>query len=77
MFCSRFVNIVVVCFIVAAPVSWAIVNSYLATFAHRCPMYWWVFVLAFVAVLAVTIGVVVLRSWNAATADPADALKTE
>ena len=77
MFCSRFVKIVVVCFVVAAPVSWAIVNSYLATFAHRCPMYWWVFALAFVAVLAVTIGVVVLRSWNAATADPADALKTE
>ena len=77
MFCSRFVKIVVVCFVVAVPVSWAIVNSYLATFAHRCPMYWWVFALAFVAVLAVTIGVVVLRSWNAATADPADALKTE
>ena len=35
------------------------------------------FALALVAVMAVTVGVVVLRSWNAATADPADALKTE
>ena len=77
MFCSRFVKIVLVCFAVAVPVSWLIVDRYLATFAHRCPMYWWVFVLALVAVLAVTIGVVVVRSWKAATADPAEALKTE
>ncbi len=77
MFSSRFVKIVLICFAVAAPVSWIIVNRYLATFAHRCPMYWWVFALALVAVMAVTVGVVVLRSWNAATADPAEALKTE
>ena len=77
MFCSRFVKIVLVCFAVAAPISWIIVDRYLATFAHRCPMYWWVFALALVAVLAVTIGVVVIRSWKAATADPANALKTE
>ncbi len=77
MFCSRFVKIVLVCFAVAAPISWVIVDRYLATFAHRCPIYWWVFALALVAVLAVTIGVVVIRSWKAATADPADALKTE
>jgi len=77
MFSTRFVMIVLVCFAVAAPVSWIIVNRYLATFAHHCPMYWWVFVLALTAVMAVTVGVVVLRSWNAATADPAEALKTE
>lgn len=77
MFCSRFVKIVLICFAVAAPIGWVIVDHYLATFAHRCPMYWWVFALALVAVLAVTIGVVVIRSWKAATADPANALKTE
>ena len=77
MFCSRFVKIVLICFAVAAPIGWVIVDRYLATFAHRCPMYWWVFALALVAVLAVTIGVVVIRSWKAATDDPANALKTE
>lgn len=77
MFCSRFVKIVLVCFVLAAPLSWLIVNRYLATFAHRCPMYWWVFVLALLAVLSVTVLVVVLRSWRAATAHPAEALKTE
>ena len=77
MFSSRFVKIVLVCFAVAAPISWMIVDRYLATFAHRCPVYWWVFAIALVAVMGVTVGVVVLRSWNAATADPAEALKSE
>ena len=77
MFCSKFVKIVLICYAVAAPLSWIITDRYLATFANRCPMYWWVFALALVAVLAVTIGVVVIRSWKAATADPANALKTE
>ena len=40
-------------------------------------MHWWVFALALLAVLAVTAGVVVVRSWKATTADPAEALKTE
>ena len=77
MFCSRFVKIVLVCFAVAAPVSWIIVDRYLATFAHRCPMHWWVFAIALLAVLLVTVGVVVLRSCKSATADPAEALKAE
>ena len=77
MFCSRFVRIVLLCFAVAAPISWVIVDSYFATFAHRCPIYWWVFAFALVAVLTITIGVVVVRSWKAATADPANALKIE
>lgn len=77
MFCSRFVRIVLICFVVAAPLSWLIVNRYLSGFAHRCPIHWWVFALALLAVLAVTVGVVLLRSWRAATADPADALKSE
>ena len=77
MFAGRFVKIVLVCFAIGGPVAWVIVNRYLATFAHRCPMYWWVFAGALIAVLAVTVGVVILRSWHAATADPAESLKTE
>lgn len=77
MFCSRFVKIVLVCFAVAAPMSWLIVNNYYSTFAYRSPIYWWVFVVAFLVVLVITVGVVIFRSWSAATADPVDALKTE
>ena len=77
MFAGRFVRIVLICYAVAAPAGLIIVHRYLATFAHRCPIYWWVFALSLLSVLAVTVGVVVLRIWKAATADPAEALKAE
>lgn len=77
MFCSKFVEIVTVCFVIAIPVSWFVTDSYLKGFAYRISIHWWVFALAFAGVLAVTIGVVILRSWNAATSDPADTLRKE
>ena len=77
MFCSRFVKIVLICFVVAAPISYYIVSQYLKTFAHRIPIYWWVFVLALIAVMFVTLCVVVVQTWKAATADPIDSIKTE
>ena len=77
MFCSRFVKIVLICFVVAAPISYYIVSQYLKTFAHRIPIYWWVFALALIAVMFVTLCVVVIQTWKAATADPVDSIKTE
>lgn len=77
MFNAKYLRIVVVCFVMAAPVSWYIVDSYLKGFAYRMPVYWWVFALAFLAVLAVTVCVVTLRCLSAATSDPAESIKTE
>ncbi len=77
MFNVKFVRIVLICFVVAAPLSWFIMDRYLEDFAYRVPLYVWVFVLALLAVLAVTVGVVTLRSWRASTQNPVDALRNE
>ena len=77
MFNARFVKIVLACFIVAAPLSLYIVNRYLARFAYRVPVSGWVFVGALAAVLAVTVAVVSLRSYGAASANPVDSIKNE
>ena len=74
---SRYTKIVCGCFIVAAPVAWWVVNSWLQQFASRIPIYWWVFVVAFVIVMGITIGLVTLRSWRAANENPADVVKSE
>ena len=77
MFNSRFVKIVAICFVVAVPVSWWIVNRYLESFAYRSPIRLWVFLAALLAVLAVTVAVVTMRSWSAATENPVKSLKNE
>ena len=77
MFNSRFVKIVLVCFVIAVPVSIVIMRRYLEGFAYKVPLHVWVFALAFVAVLGVTIAVVTLRSLRAATVNPVKSLRNE
>ena len=77
MFNSRFVKIVLVCFVIAVPVSIVIMRHYLEGFAYQVPLYIWVFAIALMAVLAVTIAVVTLRSLRAATVNPVKSLRNE
>ena len=77
MFNSRFVRIVLVCFVIAVPVSIVIMRRYLEGFAYQVPLHWWVFALAFLAVLGVTVAVVTLRSLRAATMNPVRSLRNE
>jgi putative ABC transport system permease protein len=77
MFNSRFVKIVLVCFVIAVPVSIVIMRRYLEGFAYQVPLYVWVFALALVAVLGVTVAVVTLRSLRAATVNPVKSLRNE
>ncbi len=77
MFNSRFVKIVLVCFVIAVPVSVVIMNRYLEGFAYRVPLHIWVFAMSLLAVLAITIAVVTLRSLRAATVNPVKSLRTE
>ncbi len=72
----RYVWIVVGCFVVAAPVAWYITSRWLESFANRIAQPWWLYIAALAVVLAVTVGLVTLRSWRAATENPADVVKS-
>ncbi len=77
MFNMTFVRIVLICFVIAAPLSWFIMDRYLSGFAYRVPLYFWVFLVALIAVLAITVAVVTLRSWGASTQNPVEAIRNE
>ena len=72
----RYVWIVLGCFFVAAPVAWYFTSRWLEQFANRIAMPWWIYLVALVVVLAVTVCLVTLRSWKAATENPADVVKS-
>lgn len=77
MFNTKFIAIITICFLIAAPVSYIVISRYFSTFAYHAPLYWWVFLVALLAVLCLTICIVTLRSWSAATANPVEKLKAE
>ncbi len=73
----RYVVIVTVCFAVAAPIAWYVVNNWLAAFATRIDMPWWAFAVSYLAVAFITVGLVTLRSSRAANENPAGVLSKD
>lgn len=74
---KSFVRIVAVCFVLAAPLAYCGVTSWLGNFTYRTPIHWWVFMIALVLVAAITLLIVTIQSWRVATANPVEALRNE
>lgn len=72
-----YVYIVLICFIITVPIGYYAIGKWLESFAYKTPMYWWVYLLALIVVLAITIVTVTYQSWRSANANPVDSLKTE
>ena len=66
-----------VCFIVAAPSAWFIARKWVEGFTYQCPVHAWIFIVAYAALLAITVGVVTLQSHRAVSKNPVDSIKNE
>ncbi|MDI9522322.1 MAG: hypothetical protein QM237_03545, partial [Bacteroidota bacterium] len=73
----EFVIAVVVSFVIAAPVSYYLIQQWLTGFAYKTALSWWVFALAGLAALLITLVTVSWQSWRAATRNPVEALRYE
>ena len=73
----KYLLIAGVSFVIAAPLAYAIVQRWMSQFAFRTNIPAWLFAVAFVSVLLITLAVVTLQSWSAANANPVDSLKNE
>lgn len=73
----HYVYIVCVCFVLATPVAYVVIQKWLDSFVYKAPVHWWLYVVAFLVVLLITIATVTFQSWRAATDNPVDSLKSE
>ena len=72
-----FIRYIALAFVIAVPVAWYIMHRWLERFAYRTSLDWWIFALAGLAVLLVSVISVSLQSWRAATDNLAKAIKVE
>ena len=63
--------------IIAFPLAWYAMSSWLNTFAYRIDIKWWMFALALIIALFITSFTLGIRAIRSATANPVKALKTE
>lgn len=77
MFNKSYLSILAICFLLGAPAAYYVVGKWLENFAYRTPMYWWVFVLAFVIVAVITMLTVTFQNWHVANENPVKNVKSE
>lgn len=77
LFNRHYLWMVVICFVIAAPLSLWIVHRWMASFAYRAPFTVWIPLAALAAVLVVTAATVTFCSWHTANENPADCVKSE
>mgnify|MGYP003391081319 FL=1 len=74
---GKYVIVSSIGFLLAVPMSVVIMNMWLSRFAYHTDMSVWIFLLAYLIITALTAAVVLLRSYSAASENPAEALKKE
>ena len=72
-----FLKLVVLALLISIPLSWYYLNEWLHTFAYRITISSWMFVLAGVLVLSITLLTVSYQSIKSAIANPIKSLRTE
>ena len=77
MFNKTYIRIVSVCFIISIPIAWMGTQQWLENFAYKTPLHLWVFIVAFLIILSVTIGTVTFRNWQAANENPVNSVQSE
>jgi putative ABC transport system permease protein len=74
---QNFLKLVLVAFVVAVPLAWYALDQWLADFAYRVAMPWWIFALAGLLATVIAMLTISVQSVRAATANPVDSLRSE
>jgi predicted permease len=68
---------IAIAFVIACPVAWYIMNTWLEKFAYKAELSWWIFALSGILALGIALLTVSFQSWKAATTNPVEALRYE
>lgn len=72
-----FLKLVIVSFVLVTPLAWWAMNKWLADFAYRIDIQWWMFAVAGVAAVTIAFLTVSFQSVRAALANPVESLRSE
>jgi putative ABC transport system permease protein len=73
----EFVLLVFISLLIASPVAWYSMSKWLNNFAYKTPITWWMFVLAGIAAILITLATISFQAVKAALANPIQSLRTE
>lgn len=72
-----FLKLVLIAFLIASPIAWYAMHSWLQQYAYRIAIHWWIFALAAAGALLITLVTVSSQALRAALKSPVKTLKSE
>jgi len=73
----EFVSLVCIAFVIASPIAWFAMHNWLQNYAYHTSIDWWMFGLAGLAALAITLLTISFQTMKAATTNPVKSLRAE
>jgi putative ABC transport system permease protein len=77
MLSADFLKLVCIAAVIAFPVAWLAMNKWLADFAYRIHISWWIFVIAGITAFLIALFTISFQAIKVAVADPVKSLRTE
>ncbi len=74
---GEFSRVVTIAIVIAIPIAYLATHRWLESFAYKTHLSWWIFALAGLITLGITLLTVSFQSWRAATRNPVKALRYE
>ena len=72
-----FIKLVAIAFVIATPVSWWAMHSWLQSFVYKVDIQWWMFALAGLAAIVIALSTISFQAIRAAVANPVKGLRSE
>lgn len=73
----EFFALVIIALLIASPISWYVMNDWLKEYAYRIEIAWWVFLLAGVMAIVITLFTISFQTVKALLANPVESLRSE
>ena len=77
LFSADFMKLVLLAFLIAGPLGWYAMHSWLGNFAYRVELSWWIFVVAGVGIAVMALLTVSYQAVKAALTNPVKSLRSE
>ena len=77
MISKDFIKLVLVAMLFAFPIAWWAIDKWLQGFAYNIGINWWIFIIAGIVVIAITLVTISFQSIKASLANPVKSLRTE
>ncbi len=77
LFSKEFVLLVLLAFVIAAPLSYYFMNQWLTSFVYHIALSWWIFVLSALLTITIALFTISFQTIKAALSNPVESLRSE